>query len=92
MAAGVDTATLLLAAVVLALVGLYFWHVGASMTKGIRAFNAILDSRAARERAALEHEAIHGPAPLWLKAVRAVLLTCLFGLLAAWFWLRMTAA
>ncbi|MFZ1682198.1 MAG: hypothetical protein WAT70_14350 [Rhizobiaceae bacterium] len=92
MAAGPDIFTLLLAAAVVALIGFFFWHTGATMLKAARAFGAILDGRAGRQRAALDHEAIHGPVPLWLKAVRFLLIASLVALLAVWFSIKMAAA
>ena len=92
MASGPDPLTIALAGGVLALFAWYFWHVGASMLKGARVLNAWFDGRAERQRAALDHEARFGPTPLWLKAVRFLMIASLIALLAAWFWFKTTAA
>ena len=91
MAGGFDLYGYALAAGVLALFVWYFWHVGASMLKGARVLNAYFDDRAARQRAALDHEALHGPPPLWLKAARVAAIGSLVAVLAVLFWMRLPA-
>jgi len=92
VAGGIDLYGLALAVGVVALFGRFFWQVGATMIDTGRRIAAYLDGSSARRRAALEHEAVHGPTPLWLKAIRFFLIASLIVLLASRFWITMTAA
>jgi small-conductance mechanosensitive channel len=92
VAGGIDFYGLTLAVGVLALFGWFFWHVGATMIDTGRRLAAYLDGSSARRRAALEQKAVHGPTPLWLKAIRFFLIASLIVLLASGFWIKMTAA
>lgn len=83
-----DLFGLALAAGVIALFAWYFVSVGRRMLTGAQTVSRYLDGRAERQRTELEREAREGPAPLWLKAARILVLTALMGAIAALFWMR----
>ena len=76
MAALVDIKALLIGAAVLALLGWDFAHVFTRFRDGLRQLAHWSDGRAARQRAAIGA----GPVPLWLRGVRAFLITTLIAL------------
>jgi hypothetical protein len=76
-----DPTVLLLAAGVAALFGWFFWFVIARTLGTVRGISRMLDERSARQRAAIAGP-VTRPTPLWLVAVRVILLGMLVGLLA----------
>ena len=76
-----DPTVLLLAAGVIALVGWFFWFVIARTFGTVRHISRQLDERSARQRAALDGPVTRAT-PLWLVAVRVILIGTLVGLLA----------
>ena len=72
---------ILLAAAVLALLGWFFWFVIARTFGTARDISRMLDERSARQRAAISGP-VTRPTPLWLVAVRVILIGTLVGLLA----------
>ncbi|MGE0846383.1 MAG: hypothetical protein AB7L41_08935 [Flavobacteriaceae bacterium] len=90
MVAGFDLYAALLALGVIALFGLFFWLVAVRIVGDLRRLVAWRDGAAARQRAAIEREAVEGPTPLWLKAIRFLLIAALVAILGYKFWL-MTA-
>jgi hypothetical protein len=81
MSAIPDISTILLAVAVLALLGWFFWSVIARMIDTVRHVSWLLDERSARQRAAIAGS-VTRPTPLWLVAVRVILIGTLVGLLA----------
>ncbi|WP_187971515.1 hypothetical protein [Aquibium microcysteis] len=81
MSAIPDPTVLLLAAGVAALFGWFFWFVIARMFGTVRHISRMLDDRSARQRAAIAGP-VTRPAPLWLTAIRVILVATLAGLLA----------
>ncbi|MCI5075928.1 hypothetical protein [Oricola sp.] len=76
----------MLAAGVIALFVMFFWHVAKSYVGSARRIVDYLDNSSQRRRAALEHEAKFGKAPLWLRALRGALVASAVGLMAVAFW------
>jgi hypothetical protein len=60
-----DFSTIALALAVTALLVWYFWHSATSMIEYIRLLRAWIETRATRQRAAIEREIRFGPVPLW---------------------------
>ena len=89
MASGFDLYTIALAVGVTAVFGLFFWLVGSGIVTRIRQLARWHDGAAERQRAAIEHEAKHGPPPLWLKAIRVVLIAALLGIVGLRLWMHM---
>ncbi len=81
MSAVPDPTVLLLAAGVAVLLGWFFWFVIAGTFGTVRRISRQLDDRSARQRAAIAGP-VARPTPLWLVAVRVILLGTLVGLLA----------
>ena len=92
MSAGTDLFTIILAAGVIAVFGVFFWLVGSGIVMRVRQLAWWHDGAAERQRASLEHEAKHGPAPLWLKTMRVALVAALVGILGLRLWMRMAHA
>lgn len=76
-----DPTVLLLAAGVLALFGCFFWFVISRTFGTVRQISRQLDERSARRRAAVAGP-VTRPTPLWLVAVRVILIGTLVGLMA----------
>jgi len=81
MSALPDPTVFLLAAGVAVLFGWFFWFVIARTVGTVRHMSRMLDGRSERQRAALAGP-VTRPAPLWLTAIRVVLVATLAGLLA----------
>lgn len=81
MSAAPDLDVILLAAAVLALLGWFFWFVIARTFGTVRDISRTLDERSTRQRAAIAGP-VTRPTPLWLVAVRVILIGTLVGLLA----------
>ena len=81
MSAIPDPTVLLLAAGVAALFGWYFWFVITRIFSTVRLVSRMLDERSARQRAAIAGP-VTRPTPLWLVAIRVILIATLVGLMA----------
>jgi hypothetical protein len=81
MSAIPDPTVLLLAAGVTALFGWFFWFVITRIFVTVRLVSRMLDERSARQRAAIAGP-VTRPTPLWLVAIRVILIATLVGLMA----------
>lgn len=86
MEAWPDYRTWLLAAGVVLLFALFFWHVVRSFIGAGKHVANYLDTSSARQRAALERERKFGKVPLWLRALRVLFVTLTLLIVAVAFW------
>lgn len=82
MSEGLDLYAIALIVGVAALFGTYFWHVIREMFRYLIGLSAYLDNRAARQRAALEHEGLNGPVTALRRAGQVVSISLLVALCA----------
>ena len=82
MSEGFDLYVIALIASVTALFVVYFWHVFREMRLYLGGISAFIDSRAARQRAALEREALYGRPSVLRRAGQFACITLLVALCA----------
>ncbi|WP_421759874.1 hypothetical protein [Devosia sp.] len=82
----------ILAAVLLALFGWYFWHTGRTMFDAMRHLISTIENWPQIRRAMVDAEARtpRGRYPFWFRAIRVVLILALVGLLVLVLWRKFT--
>ena len=87
-----DAGWIVFGLLLLGLFGWYFWHTIHSMFAYARALVDLMDTRSARLRQRIDHEAKYGVPPLWYRAAQKLIITIIIAGAAALVWVKFRSA
>jgi hypothetical protein len=77
---------------VVAMLVWYFWHTAVSMVAYAKSLTDFMDTRSARLRQRLEHEARYGRPPLWYRLAQRLIITIVIVGAVAMVWTKFRGA